>query len=331
MSYFTAVNRWVIGFAAFACLLSAGRAYACQVPVFRYALERWSPDRYQVLIMSEGPLPTELSEHLGRLQADSAVAANIELQAVDVATSSDPRTQKLWEGHRDQAASPLMVVQYPKRFGANATVFVEPFTESSLRSLQESPARSEVVKRLTAGHSAVWVLLKSGDASKDARAVETLEGQLARDAERLELPSSEELEVDESVLLKASVPLQIQFSVLQLDRHDDSERFLIECLLGSEADLKDYSNEPIAFPIFGRGIVLYALVGEGIAPEVIGSASKFIVGPCSCQVKEQNPGFDLLLSCDWDGIIGSTLISSPVPASDGPPRLLTIPPGKTKK
>ena len=323
--------RWIVCSAVFASLPFTGGLYACQVPVFRFALERWTPDRYQVSIVSQGPLSAEVSEQLRALEADANAPSNIEVQKVDVLANGDPMFHKLWTENRPADSSPLIVVHYPKRFGAASPVQIERLTEASLADLRESPARSEIMKRLTAGHSAVWVLLKSGDASKDAKALETLETQLARDAERLELPSSEELEVDESLLSKASVPLQIQFSVVQLDRQDISERFLIDCLLGSEEDLKEYASEPITFPVFGRGIVLYALVGAGISPEVIGAASKFIVGPCSCQVKEQNPGFDLLLSCDWDGIIGNTLISSPVPSTEGPPRLLTIPPGKTKK
>ena len=44
-----------------------------------------------------------------------------------------------------------------------------------------------------------------------------------------------------------------------------------------------------------RGVVLHALVGRGITPENIEDAHTFITGACSCVVKEQNPGFDLLL------------------------------------
>jgi hypothetical protein len=106
----------------------------------------------------------------------------------------------------------------------------------------------------------------------------------------------------------------------------------LNSLLNSEPDLHEYSDQPLAFPVFGRGIVLYALVGKGISPETIKSASSFIVGPCSCQVKEQNPGFDLLLSHDWDGAVGKQLISSASAqeTTDAPPRLLTIPSGKKK-
>ena len=35
-------------------------AVACQVPVFRYAIERWNPDRYRILALSAGPLAEPL-------------------------------------------------------------------------------------------------------------------------------------------------------------------------------------------------------------------------------------------------------------------------------
>jgi hypothetical protein len=100
-------------------------------------------------------------------------------------------------------------------------------------------------------------------------------------------------------------------------------------LLNSESDLRDY-KEPMAFPVFGRGRVLYAVVGQGISADTIRKASSFIAGPCSCQVKEQNPGFDLLLSCDWDELVGETFISEPIPEGDSEPKLLTIPAGRAR-
>jgi len=65
----------------------------------------------------------------------------------------------------------------------------------------------------------------------------------------------------------------------------------------------DKIRQPIAFPIFGRGRVLCALVGDEIKKENVEEICYFLVGGCSCQVKEANPGWDLLLSADWDGML----------------------------
>src|SRR5205807_1381286 len=50
----------------------------------------------------------------------------------------------------------------------------------------------------------------------------------------------------------------------------------------------------------GRGIALYALVGKGITAENIAKAAGFLVGECSCEVRRQNPGVDLLMAADWE-------------------------------
>jgi len=125
----------------------------------------------------------------------------------------------------------------------------------------------------------------------------------------------------------------MQFSTITVRRDDPAEQFLINSLLRSEDDLLDF-DEPLAFPVFGQGRVLYALVGKGISTATVRAASQFIGGPCSCQVKNQNPGFDLLLDYDWTKAVGDVLISEPIETVDteaNAPRLLTIPPGRKSR
>ena len=57
----------------------------------------------------------------------------------------------------------------------------------------------------------------------------------------------------------------------------------------------------------------------------------FLSGACSCQVKEQNPGFDLLLSADWNAELFGEGVDPPAPRTTrdrDSPTLLTIPPGR---
>ena len=179
----------------------------------------------------------------------------------------------------------------------------------------------------------MWIFVPCGREADDKAARERLETQLKADQEWMELPSAEELEVKPEVLDQVKVPLKIDFSVVTLKREDPAEQFLLQSLLNSEDDLVDF-DQPLAFPVFGRGRVLYALVGKGIVSDTVRSASAFMAGPCSCQVKNQNPGFDLLLSSDWKKTLGDVLISEPVESVDrdaNAPTLLTIPPGRKAK
>lgn len=308
-------------------------ALACQVPVFRYALERWSPDRYNLVVLSQGALSPEVEKSLKKLHDSrpSGIDPTVELTKVDLHSSSDPKYTHLWKQHAQSDAQSLMIAMYPNRSSLrNQVAHTSAISEQSVSAVIDSPVRRELIRRLTGGDSAVWILVESGDKVKDATALETLETQLLADTKRLALPSAEEMEISQAVLDEAKIKLKIGFSVLSVKRDDASEKFLLDCLLNSEPDLAEYSKEPIAFPVFGRGIVLYAVVGKGITADVISSATSFIVGPCSCQVKEQNPGFDLLLNFDWDSAIGDTLVSVPAGVAEAAPKLLTIPPGKKK-
>jgi hypothetical protein len=96
--------------------------------------------------------------------------------------------------------------------------------------------------------------------------------------------------------------LRLAFSILRLSREAPGENVFIDMLLATEPDLATL-GEPIVFPVFGRGRVLYALAGGGIRSETIDEAAQFLIGRCSCQVKEENPGADLLVSADWEAMV----------------------------
>src|SRR5690606_38806811 len=55
------------------------------------------------------------------------------------------------------------------------------------------------------------------------------------------------------------------------------------------------------------------------------------IGPCSCQVKELNPGFDLLLSDEWDRLISQEVAPQPISTASvsipDEPELVPIPSG----
>lgn len=305
-------------------------AVACQVPVFRYALERWTSDKYEIVILHEGPLAPEQRRQLEQLQSpQQRQLANYEVQIAEVSQLRDERLQRLWQD-RTEKNQPLMVVLYPRNAMEvpDRLLHTLPFNEVALTGLVDSPARQEIARRLSAGQSAVWIFIPSGEANKDAAALKALNERIKLNQSHLTLPTAEELEIDAQVLASNKLPLRIEFSVVELDRRDPRETFLVRALEQSEADLP--TNEPMAFPVFGRGRVLYALLGKGIMPETIDAACTFMVGPCSCQVKNQNPGFDLLLSHDWESAVSGSMISVPIPEETKEPVLLTIPPGRKK-
>lgn len=316
----------LIGIAALAGLASA--VLACQVPVFRYALERWASDKYQVIVLTSSPLDSAEQASLNRLQAaEREQGANVEVQLATISSVRDARLLELWREHQP-SDKPLMVVLYPRTAMQVPDRVIEagPFSAASVERLLHSPVRQEIAQRLSSGQSAVWIYVPSGDADKDKAGLAMLEQRLEFNQGRLSVPTAEELDIEPARLENNKIPLRIEFSVVTLDRADPLEAFLLRALNYSEADLPD--NEPLAFPVFGRGRVLYGLVGAGIMPETLDAACKFMAGPCSCQVKNQNPGFDLLLAHDWERAVAGSMISDALPDEAAEPKLLAIPPGR---
>jgi hypothetical protein len=309
------------GRVAAALLLMVGAAHsparACSVPVFRYALERWKPSPYQLTVFHRGPW-TEAERLLVKQLEDASATANLKVDAIDLNDKLTPEQRTLWQ-LRGGASLPRVIVRYPEEDEEAEPASVGPLDEAYVRSLLDSPARRRLVDYLCQGESAVWILLESGDRAADERAGQLLETELARLQTDLKLP-----EQDERDLLSTKAPLKIAFAVLRVSRSDPSETRLVEMLLGGEEGL-DKVTGPIAFPVFGRGRVRLALHGERLRPTEIERWASSLCGPCSCVVKELNPGFDLMLTAAWEDLL--ELAPSEGPAKT--PAAPAIPPGAT--
>jgi hypothetical protein len=192
-----------------------------------------------------------------------------------------------------------MVTRFPSSSGIRQPVHSGPATAQSLAALIDSPARQDVTQRLSEGESAVWLLLESGDKAADDAAEKLLQERLDYLSSVMTLPKLDESDIANGLVSVPEEDLRLDFSILRVARTDAQESMLVAMLLHSEVGLEDVVDEPMVFPVFGQGRALYALVGAGIRSETIDAAATFLIGKCSCQVKEQNPGVDLLMSADW--------------------------------
>lgn len=291
---------------------------ACDVPVFRYALERWEPDTYQLTLLHSEQL-NEAEEalwgHITRVSSDPK-SVNLRIRTSDSGGVVDPGLDARWKAEAD-ASTPWLALYYPSTAPLQTYLWAGPLTESNCEALLDSPARQNIAKALLDGDSAVFVLLESGDADADRTAAEILERELAASEAELELPgrTNEDVpDIDES-------KVQIAFSMVRISRQDPGERVFVEMLLGTEPGLRDIDG-PMVFPVYGRGLALYVLAGKGINPKTIRDACAFVTGPCSCQVKDENPGVDILIAINWDAGIGEFLLQNPEPAALPSPALL---------
>ncbi len=295
------------GLLAAACTIGllVGAASACDVPVFRWALERWVPSPYEVVIFHRGELAPSDANVVGALTdcaRDANAPANVYVRPVDVDGNMPEHVEPLWEAHKD-AELPRVVAAYPRRWGPPRQAWAGDLSAENVRHLLDSPVRREIYKQIIDGKTAVWVLLESGDATKDANAFATLDARLKLLEKELKLPEQPPAPTPGSgwdELAPTGPPLEIDFSLLRLKRSAEGEGTFVELLLNTEDDLrKEYNDEPMAFAFFGQGRVLPVLVGKGINPDNLDEFCYFLTGRCSCEVKEMNPGVDLLFTANW--------------------------------
>ncbi|MFO7956706.1 MAG: hypothetical protein R6X33_06360 [Candidatus Brocadiia bacterium] len=272
-------------------LLSGPHAVACPIPVFQFALEFWRVCPYEVVI-----------HHNGELEGEHQAAADLLKQA----TRGEDRhanIRLIWRDYSRATISPpadvplpFMELRYPSTSGIRESIWRGPLEENVAEQLLHSPMRQKIAETLLDRHAAVWVLLESGNRREDGQARKLLEQELPRLEKTLKVPDPAE----EYGLDSADIYTEIDFTLMTLSRNDPEERMLVQMLLGSERDLKEYEDKPMVFPIYGRGRVMYAIVGDGINAWTLNAAGEFLTGPCSCMVKAQNPGVDLLTSFDWE-------------------------------
>ncbi|GEP41266.1 hypothetical protein BGE01nite_05570 [Brevifollis gellanilyticus] len=297
-------------------LLSAASALACSVPVFRYALEHWEADPFQAIVYHRGALTAEQQKQITALKppADAAESANLSVTTVDVAAEMSPDHAEIWKQQPQDSELPHVVLRYPRSTGVREDILTTPLARAAALNLTDSPVRQEILQRLGEGQSAVWVLLESGDAALDDGAAKLLQDRLDYLMGVLTLPELDNQDIANGLVSVGQDELRLEFSLVRVSRKDAKESALISTLMGSEKDLSEWTKEPMVFPVFGRGRALYALIGKGIRAETIEEAATFLIGKCSCQVKEQNPGIDLLFTADWKKLAkGSPLLDRELP------------------
>ena len=317
-------------------------AQACNIPVFRYALERWAPDACQVFVFHQGALSSEDSAVLAQLTQSSLAGhavANFKLTVADIRHSLDADVQDVWlslkaslpDAEQNQLTSPLVIARSSVGRGKMVTHWKGSLTTLSEGEILRSPARTELIKRLQSGHAIVWLILKSPHEERNAAAKGLLQAQLAKLSTSVELPEGIGLPGSE---LYSEVPLLLKFSVLEIDPHDHEEQFLVHLLSGFHPE-SFAAGQPMIIPVFGRGRALEVIPAGNLNAGLIEDLTVFLCGACSCQVKELNPGFDLLLTSDWNTALFGAGAAGPPDRQEGgnrsqKPVLLPIPPGRQR-
>jgi hypothetical protein len=194
--------------------------------------------------------------------------------SVEVGGLDSPETvgvlQRLWVRHRSERL-PFYLIVTPR----GTELFAGRLDLASVDTLAASPRRLEMAKFLSQGKQGVVVLLLGVDEAANRKAKETV-----------------------SVAVAVAAQRGFDAAMVTVARTDPRERWFVRQLLELEDDLTEI-DVPMVFGVFGRGHALEPCIGAGITQENIVALIQFINGPCTCEVKAQNPGMDLLTNWDW--------------------------------
>ena len=170
---------------------------------------------------------------------------------------------------RQDIKEPFWGLYYENRF------FSRYNNPDEFRNLTTSPLREKIAAELMAGKLCVMIYLKTEDKEKDDRGLQTLQKAIT------------------------SSPFGKIITVVEINRKNKEEDHFVSMLLNVEDDLKGI-QEPMLFGVFGRFKALEPLLGKGITEENIGLMIDYLTAECSCLIKDDLPGTDILFTDKWD-------------------------------
>ena|GEM_PF-176060 len=337
----------------------AGLALACDTPVYRYAMYRWPPAPYHVLYFHRGS-PDGKDGEVNRLLDEAgarAAPANVALESIDVSKDETLKllpeeVRAVWEAHR-QDALPRHVVLAPRM----GELWSGRLDLAGAHRLLDSPLRKKIAQLLHDGHAAVLVLVPGSDAQATRKAEQAASEAIAQVAAGGHAPSpssavepgrstspgaaeaadstpgsgvaphagqgdSPGLGLDPSNPGDVAKPLRL--ALVKLDRKDPGEEWLLRNLLAMQKIPPEKEKEPLLYAIFGRGRAMGPCIGDQINRDSIDELVAFLGGACSCVIKDQNPGLDLLFTWDWEAT-AEHLAQNEEPAAGAGPDYAEIP------
>jgi len=237
-----------------------------------------------------------------------------------------------------------------ERQPAPAALFAGRLDEKQVQAIVDSPVRRQLADLLKEGNAAVLLILTGPDEEANQQAEKAVGEVLAMAAEgKFPVSSGDDYTLQgflpgaseggpgdgwlgssgaspqqsaSGASLRSATshpsdtshpPDNLKLAVLKLSRTDPAEKWLVDCLLSVEPDLREtqYAKSPMVFAVFGRGRVMLPLVGKGITTANLADSVRFLAGPCSCSISDQSAGVDLLVRCDWDAVAEALAAKDP--------------------
>ena len=283
----------VVAFLLLTLTTIASDVCACTIPVFRYALDRWETDKFELILPPDTTANPDLSDLLRPLRANGTANLAITTAKDPSITSPQLRTARL----------------------GGQTIWSGDLNAATLSQILDSPARQQLLSRILAGESVIWVIAH-GDTPEDLAEAERIEKRLRFLEQVAALPIQDPNDPDSQ--LGPGPALLLKFTTLRLNRNDPAEALLLKMLAGPSGDI-DPTKTSFASAIFGRGRVLGSWALDSLDDASLEEASMFLIGRCSCRVKDQNPGWDILMNTDWTQALAQASPKKETPPTPEPP------------
>jgi hypothetical protein len=274
----TQVSRVKSCLLSLAFCLAAHVAQACTIPVFRFALDRWEADGFRLVVSAASLKEQETSRLLIPLRGNAS--ANVKIKEDGGASTTEARLMDSRDGDK--------------------TLWSGALNAENLQRLLESPARKELLKRILDGESVVWVVVDNGGPEGKA-AADRLEKRLRYLEHVIALPPQDPNDPDSQ--LGPGPALKLKLTVMRVSQTDAAEKLFCAMLAGKKCAATLAKGESFAAPVFGRGRVLGAWPIAELDDTALEDITMFLTGRCSCRVKNESPGWDVLLKVDWDSAL----------------------------
>jgi hypothetical protein len=170
---------------------------------------------------------------------------------------------------QDDIMVPYYALYYNKR------LFAKYNSSADLENLASSPLRKRIAEEIMSGKLCVMLYLKTDNKQKDEKGLNILKNALNVS------------------------PFRDIITVFELSRNSRDESHFTSFLLHVEDDLTEI-DEPMLFGIFGRFRALEPLLAGGITGENINYMIGYMTAECSCLIKDDLPGTNILYSGSWE-------------------------------
>jgi len=155
------------------------------------------------------------------------------------------------------------------------TLLTKYYDYKVLMALTTSPVREKIASEIMDGKLCVFLYLETGNKVKDEKDMQVIQKALENS------------------------PFKDVITLVRLNRNNREESHFVSLLLNVEDDLR-MIPEPMLFGVFGKFRALEPLLGKGISEENIKLMIDFLTADCSCLIKDDLPGMDILFPNKWE-------------------------------